>query len=56
MSRQIDKKKTKQVRIDKTLHKIVKIEATKQGGTIRELVERYIDEGLNLDEVDFEGE
>ena len=54
MKRQIDNKNTKQVRIAKTLHKVVKIEATRQEGTIRELVERYIDEGLNMDRVDCE--
>ncbi len=39
VSRQIDKKKTKQVRIDSGLHKEVKIDAAKQGITIRDLIE-----------------
>lgn len=39
MSRQIDRKTTKQVRIDFQLHRLVKIEAAKSGETIKSLVE-----------------
>lgn len=45
-SRQIDKKPTKQVRIDSGLHKLVKIEAAKAGETIRSLVEGALAELL----------
>lgn len=48
-SRQIDKKVTKQVRIDAGLHKLLKVKAAKQGKTIRELVEGFIVEGLGTD-------
>lgn len=54
MSRQIDKNKSKQVRIDEMLHKTVRVESARQGCTIKELVERYIDEGFNVDGVDYE--
>lgn len=46
-SRQIDKKVTRQVRIDSGLHKLVKIEAISAGSTIRELVEWALAEYLS---------
>lgn len=52
-NRQIDKKVTKQVRIDTGMHKLIKIEAAKRGETIRQLVEAYIYEGLDRDNVKF---
>ncbi len=45
-NRKIDEKSTKQVVIDKELHKMVKIEATKSDMTIRELVENALAEYL----------
>ena len=53
MSRQIDKKTTKQVRIDAGMHKIIKVEAAKAGKSIRELVEASLTEYLaGLEEVE----
>lgn len=45
-SQQVDNKASKQVRIDALLHKETKIEAAKQGVTIRELVEQGLAEVL----------
>ena len=39
MSRQIDKKLTKQVRLDYGVHRFVKIEAAKSGKTIKSFIE-----------------
>lgn len=44
--RQIDSKLSKQVRIDMTLHKELRIEAAKQNKTIKRLIEEYIIDGL----------
>ena len=49
MSQQIDKKPTKQVRIDSGLHRLLKIKVAESGETIRELVEGFIVEGLGTD-------
>ena len=46
MSRQVDKKATKQVRIDSGLHKLVKVKAAELGETIRNLVEAALVEYL----------
>jgi|GEM_PF-5950528 len=54
MSRQIDSKTTKQVRIDSGYHRILKVEASRDGKTIKELLEEYIVEGLDRDGVKFE--
>ena len=47
--RQIDKKKTKQVRIDIELHQLAKIESAKAGETLRSLVERALTDLLDVD-------
>lgn len=39
MSRQVDKRKTKQVRIDAGWHRELKVQAALQGTTIRDLIE-----------------
>ena len=39
VSRQIDTKKTKQVRIDAGVHQLLKIKAAKDGETLRSLIE-----------------
>ena len=49
MSQQVDKKPTKQVRIDSGLHRLLKIKVAESGETIRELVEGFIVEGLGTD-------
>lgn len=54
MSRQSDKKVTKQVRIDFGLHKILKVDAAKKGELIRERLERYIYEGFKRDKVKYD--
>lgn len=46
ISRQSDKNNTKQVRIDSTWHKELKILAAKHGKTLRELVEYGFPETL----------
>ena len=46
MSRQSDKKVTKQVRIDSGLHQLLKIEAAKSNRSIKELVEESLAELL----------
>lgn len=53
MRRQIDRKVTKQIRIDTGLHRIVKTEASRRLMTIRELVEIYICDGLDKDNVKY---
>lgn len=45
-SRQIDRKTTKQVRIDAGLHQLLKIKAAKSEMSIKTLLEEYIAEGL----------
>lgn len=45
-SRQIDKKTTKQVRIDAELHRLLKIKAATEKTTIRTLVEEGLAEVL----------
>ena len=51
---QIDKKPTKQVRIDKGLHKLVKIRAAKSGETIKSLVENALAELLAVNQIDIQ--
>ena len=46
MSRQIDKKSSMQVRIDASLHRLLKIKAAKTGRSIKELVEEGLAEVL----------
>lgn len=53
MKRQSDKKVTKQIRIDIGMHKILKIEAAKRLESIRELVEGYVVDGLDKENVKF---
>ena len=47
MSRQIDTKSTKQIRIDIGWHKILKVLAAEDGKTIKELVEACLTETLS---------
>jgi hypothetical protein len=49
MSRQSDKKTTKQVRIDAGWHKLVKVEAAKAGRTIREVLEEALSQYLVIE-------
>ena len=49
MSRQSDKKVTKQVRIDSGLHQLLKIEAAKSNRSIKELLEESLAEYLAID-------
>lgn len=51
MSRQSDKKVTKQIRIDSGMHKILKVEASRRGETIKEFVEGYIIYGFERENV-----
>lgn len=48
-NRQIDKKKTKQVRIDASVHHLLKIKAAKDGETLRGLVESALTEVLAVE-------
>ena len=45
-SKKVDKKTTKQVRIDSGLHRLLKIEAARSGISIKELVEGALAELL----------
>lgn len=47
-NRQVDKKLTKQVRIDSGLHYILKIKAAKENTTIRTLIEGCLAELLGV--------
>lgn len=49
-SRQIDKKLTKQVRIDIGYHTMLKIKAAKSGMSIKTLLESYLAELLTVEE------
>ena len=49
MKRQSDTNITKQVRIDKGLHRLLKIKAARSGITIRELLEGCLVELLEVD-------
>lgn len=48
-NRQIDKKTTKQVRIDAGLHQLLKVKSAKSGMTLKALVEDYLSELLAVD-------
>ncbi len=48
-NQQIDKKRTKQVRIDTGIHKLAKVEAAKSGETIRSLTEYGLGIVLGID-------
>lgn len=47
---QIDKKKTKQIRIDAGLHRLLKVKAAKSGISIRTLLEGYLADLLAIDD------
>lgn len=49
-NRQIDKKSSKQVRIDAGLHQLLKIKAAKSGVTIKTLLEEYLADILAVQE------
>jgi hypothetical protein len=51
-NRQIDKNKTKQVRIDSGLHQLLKIYASQSGMSIKELLEDCLSELLAMDKPD----
>ena len=53
-SRQIDRRNTKQVRIDGGVHTILKIEATRAGISIREYLEEVLVEHWNKKNVSFQ--
>lgn len=48
-NRQIDKKTTKQIRIDAGLHQLLKVKAAKSGITLKTLVEWCLAEELAID-------
>ena len=43
-------KKTKQIRIDSELHRLLKTSASQKGKSIKELVEKYIEDWLLVNE------
>lgn len=49
MKRQSDKKATKQVRVDSGLHKLLKMRAAQSEKTIREILESYLAELLEVE-------
>lgn len=49
-NRQIDKKSTKQIRIDAGLHKLLKLRATEAETSIKELLEEFLAERLEVKE------
>ncbi len=49
MNQQIDKKTTKQIRIDAGLHKLLKLKATTAGMSIKALLEGYLADLLAVD-------
>lgn len=49
MSRQVDKKKTKQVRIDAGVHRLLKIKAAQTGESLRGLIEGALTEVLAIE-------
>lgn len=51
-NRQIDKKLTKQIRIDAGLHQLLKLKATKAGMSIKTLLEGYLADLLAVDETE----
>ena len=48
VNRQIDKKKTKQVRIDAGVHRLLKIMAAETGESLRDLTEGVLSELLEI--------
>ncbi len=52
MSRQVDTKHTKQVRIDAGWHKLLKMKAAEDGTTVKALVEAGLAEVLSDDLID----
>lgn len=46
--RQIDKKQTKQIRIDKDLHQALKVEAAKGKTTLNKLIDAAAEQWLHL--------
>lgn len=51
---QIDNKTTMQVRIDSGVHKILKIEATKAGKSIKEYLEEHLADIWDMEDVKWE--
>ena len=49
MSRQVDKKKTMQVRIDAGVHRLLKIKAAKTRETLRGLIEGALTDVLTIE-------
>lgn len=52
---QIDKKSTKQIRIDAGLHILLKLKATKAGVSIKTLLEGYLADLLAVEQHDLMG-
>ncbi len=46
--RQSDKNKTKQVRMDSGIHKLLKVEAARSGRSLKSLLEGFAAEGLGV--------
>ena len=53
MKLQVDKKTTKQIRIDEGWHKALKIEAARQDRSIRELVEECLGDYFSLEDSEY---
>ena len=53
-SQQIDRRSTKQVRIDSEVHTILKIEATRAGISIRDYLEGVLAEYWDKENVEFQ--
>lgn len=49
-NRQIDKNKTKQIRIDFGIHQLLKLEATRRSMSIKTLLEGYLSDLLAVEE------
>lgn len=47
-NRQIDNKTTKQVRIDAGMHRLLKLKATESGMTIKQFLEEYLADALEV--------
>ncbi|MEX0617019.1 MAG: hypothetical protein WD231_04410 [Candidatus Woykebacteria bacterium] len=47
--RQVDKTKTKQVRIDASIHKLLKVYVAKRGETLRSVIEGELADILGVD-------
>lgn len=47
-NRQIDNKKTKQIRIDAEVHRLLKIKAAEEKTTVKKIIEQIVEELLGI--------